>query len=224
MVRHGTRGYATVALLGLLAWGLGGCWNPFAPPPDDRPPDPVEWEMRDTPQHVLDNLVTAYENKDASHYLDCLAEEFTFIANPQEVEIHPDLEPGYWDKAEERSIHEQMLGDDGAETIALTLTQDGDPIQVEGPEPEDPPQWQYKESVDLRVYVILPEQGPTTFLANAPSLFQFRIDEDQEGPNGETLWEIVFWYDLPTGGRLTPPSEEEGEIVSLSRLKAMFKP
>ncbi len=224
MVRLRIRGCAAAALLGLLAWGLGGCWNPFAPPPGDPPDDPVEWDMRDTPQHVLDNLVKAYEHKDAAHYLDCLAEDFMFWANPDEVEDHDELEPGYWDKAEERVIHEEMLGEDGAETIALTLTQDGDPQQIEGPNPWDPPEWKYEEAVDLRVYVITPE-GPLTLLATAPSMFQFRIDQDQEGPNGETLWEIVRWDDLPgSGSRDGVASDESGDRISVGRLKAMFQP
>ncbi len=222
MVKHRVRGCALAALLGLLALGIGGCWNPFAPPPGDPPPDPVEWDLRDSPQHVLDNLLKAYEHKDAVHYLDCLAEDFTFLVNEDELEDHPELEPGFWGKAEERVIHEEMLGDDGAEDITLTLTQDGDAVRVDGPEPDDPPEWQYNEAVDLRVYVI-DQTGPVTLWATAPSMFQFRIDQDQVGPSGETLWEIVLWKDLP-GPREDVASDESGDVISLGRLKAMFKP
>jgi hypothetical protein len=199
-----------LTLTGALIWGCS------SPTDDGGFPDPSEWEIRDSPQHVLQNLIRAYEHKDAVHYLDCLAEDFTFWANPYEAEDNPALAPGYWDKAEEITIHGAMFGENGAETIALTLTQDGDPMQIEGPEPGDPPEWQYTEAVDLRVYVIM-QEGPMTFLASAPSLFRFREDADELGPNGETLWEIVSWHDLSYGGAV------RGESTSWAAIKCLYR-
>jgi hypothetical protein len=219
MVRQRIRACAGVALLALLAWGLGGCWNPFAPPKGDPPPDPITWELRDSPQHVLDNLITAYKNKDAAHYLDCLAEDFIFFLNPAEVIEDPDLEPGYWGKAEERVVHEGMFGDGEfhADHITLTLSLIGDPISIE-PHPGEI-HWQYKEAVDLSVYV-----GDTQYWATAPSMFEFRIDQDQVGPNGETLWEIVNWYDLESTSREDVVTADDIESVSFGRAKAIFRP
>jgi ketosteroid isomerase-like protein len=164
-----------------------------------------DWGVRDTPQHVLDNLVRAYRNKDVEHYLDCFAPDFIFFLNPDEVEQHPELEPGYWGKAEERTIHERMFGNGQvhADRITLTLSQVGDPIPIE-PTPGEI-HWQYKEAVDLSVYV-----GYTQYWATAPAMFEFRIDQDQVGPNGESLWEIISWYDLEplqrSGSRVEPAS------------------
>ena len=204
------RSIAAAFLMVLVGALAGGCWQPTD---NGGPDDPPEWELRDTPQHVLDNLVKAYKNKDAVHYLDCLAEDFIFFVNPDELAGHPELEPGSWGKAEERGIHEQMFGTEGdhADRIELTLSQIGDPIQVE-PFPGGI-LWQYRQAVDLRITI-----AAMTYLASAPSLFEFRIDEDEVGPNGETLWEIISWYDLA-------PSQRGGSRQSRtwSSIKALFR-
>jgi len=208
---------ALLALLGALAAGLGGCWNPFAPPGGDDPPV-VVFKERTSPANVLYNLTEAYKNQKAEEYLDCLSEDFIFFLNPKDVEEDPDLEPGYWDKAEERDVHENMFGSGDVDRITLTLTQVGDPVPVD-PGDGTGVHYQYKESVDLRVYV-----GDTEFWANAPSRFEFRIDQDQVGPNGEQLWEICFWYDLNEDERGSIATDVSAERITFSRAKAMFQP
>jgi hypothetical protein len=218
MVRRCARGCTLIALLGALAWGLGGCWNPFAPPPGEDPPPPIVWEIRDTPQHTLDNLVNAYKSKNAEHYLDCLAEDFIFFMNEADALTNP---PGYWGKAEERAIHEDMLGDNGADEIKLTFTRVGDPMEMQQPgNPPPPPHWGYTETPDLKVTV-----GDVTYWATASSLFELRIDQDQVGPEGETLWEICAWTDLEPGPRGDVAATDESvDVISFGRAKAMFRP
>lgn len=219
MLRHPGRGLAALCIIALVAVGVGGCWNPFAP--DDGPGNgdpPEEYKLRTSPANVLDNLQVAYRHKNAVEYLDCLAEDFIFFLNEEDWTNDPTL-PQYWGKAEETAIHENMFADGGdVERISLTLTLEGEPVQVPGPEPGDPPHWQYQESVDLRVYV-----GATIYLATAPSLYEFQIDEDEEGPAGETLWEIWRWYDLEEQYR--PEAPEPGtERATFGRIKAQFLP
>jgi hypothetical protein len=199
---------------------LCGCSSP-ADSGGDPPDDPIEWEIRDSQQHVLDNLVTAYENKKAEEYLDCLSEDFIFYLNPEDVKNDPTL-PYYWDKPEERDVHEAMFSgqgaDGGVDRIELTLTQDGDPIPVEVAPGVF--HYQYKEGVDLRVHMRL---NNLIYQATAPSLYELRID-DQVGPNGEPLWEICSWRDLDGGGGLRSASvPSDVEPVSLGVLKQMFR-
>ena len=217
MLKHLGHGLAVLCLVGLVATGLGGCWNPFAPDEGDGGGDgDAEYKIRTSPSNVLHNLMTAYENKNAEEYLDCLAEDFIFFLNEDDWTNDPTL-PQYWGKAEEQAIHENMFAEGGdVDRITLTLTLDGTPVQVPGPEPEDPPHWQYQESVDLRVYI-----GATIYLATAPSLYEFRIDEDPVGPSGETLWEIWRWYDLDDQSRLGEP-EPGTEHASFGLIKADF--
>jgi len=218
MSRHAGRALLTLCVVVLVAVVAGGCWNPFAPGGGGGGDVPEEYEIRDTPEHVLHNLQTAYENSNATEYLDCLAEDFIFFLNEDDWTNDPDL-PEYWGKAEETAIHENMFADGSdVDRIDLTLTVDGEPIQVPGPEPEDPPHWQYQEAVDLRVYI-----GTTIYLATAPSLFEFRIDEDDVGPQGQQLWEIWRWYDLDDEKRPVVP-DPGTEIASFGRIKAGYLP
>jgi hypothetical protein len=200
---------ALLALTGALIWGCSSPSGVEAPVTD-----PPEWELRDSPQHVIDNLITAYKNKDAEHYLDCFAEDSIFFLNPDDVSANPDLRPGYWGKAEERVIHDGMFGDGDlhANRITLTLSLIGAPISIE-PIPGEI-HWQYKEAVDLSVYV-----NDTQYWATAPSMFEFRVDQDQVGPNGEALWEIVCWYDLEPSQRSGSPVEQ----ASWGMVKATYR-
>jgi hypothetical protein len=194
---------------------LCGCSSP-ADSGGDPPDDPIEWEIRDSQQHVLDNLVTAYENKKAEEYLDCLSEDFIFYLNPEDVKNDPTL-PYYWDKPEERDVHEAMFsgqGDHGGvDRIELTLTQDGDPTPIE----VSPGvfHYQYRESVNLRMHM---QEDNLIYFTTAPVLFELREDADQTGPNGETLWEICDWYDLnEEGGRAAVDQGSWGLMKALFR-------
>ena len=70
--------------------------------------------------------------------------------------------------------------------------------------------------LDLRVSL----SGGLILLASTPSEYHFRIDIDQTGPNGETLWEIYKWFDL---GRVTKiVHDPDEEHMSLGQLKARF--
>jgi hypothetical protein len=171
---------------------LCGCSNPSDGGDDGGDGDVAP--LRTSPASALERLAWAYNHMDAEIYLDCLSEDFAFFLDPEEVEEHPEL-PAYLNKPDERTIHEAMFGSqDGraVDSVELTLTQIGDPIPIE----IDPGvfHYQYKESVDLRVRV-----GDIIYLATAPVLFEFREDEDQTGPGGETLWEVCAWYDIGRG-------------------------
>ncbi len=170
--------------------------------------------------HPLDVVIEKGEgvwvwDVEGRKYLDCLSEDFIFFLSEDDINQHPEL-PEYWGKPEETAIHENMFADGGpVDRVGLTLT-DGAITELPPPVPGDPPHWQYEEAVDLRVYV-----GVTTYVANAPSLFEFRIDEDQVGPAGEILWEICVWHDLNPPDRAAVPDEETTRM-SLGRLKAEF--
>ena len=59
---------------------------------------------------MITKVAMAYGNMDAEAYLDCLAEEFIFFLNPEDLDEYPAL-PEYWDKAGETAIHERMFGE-----------------------------------------------------------------------------------------------------------------
>jgi hypothetical protein len=202
-----------------LVFAVAGCWNPFAPDPGDDPGggQNVQYKLRTSPQNVIYNLYTSYVYMNATEYLNCLAEDYLFFLNPADLTEFPEL-PEYWDKAEERKIHENMFGEDtNVDGITFVFTHDtavwddngtGDPLDD---------MWTYREDIDLRVQ--LPPD--VTLHAHAPAEFLFRVDPDETGPDGEILWEIWRQWDLNEEGRGDPLFSDGS--VSLTRLKATFR-
>lgn len=203
-------------LIGALALTTAGCWNPFAPPRGDTPQIEVSYKLRTSPENVLYNLNTAYVYKNRGEYLDCLAEEFLFHPNPDDVTNAEDPLPESWGKQEESDIHRDMFAQ--VDRITLTMTFQ-DSLRDMGANPSDPAddKLNYWEGIDLKVTPDL-----TTFYANAPQQFIFRIDPLEVGPEGETLWEVIDWWDLKVdGGRLRDLPTVE--YVTFGRLKALYR-
>ena len=213
------RRLAVLALLAVFACVLGGCWNPFAPPGGGGGGDTsADYRVRTSPENVLHNIRTAYEYKNAFEYLDCLSEDFTFYPHEDDVNDPEANIPPEWYKADETLMHNNMFDDNSnVDSITLTLT-DRNVVHEVG-DPQDPSDdvYIYIENVDLRVN----QSGGLTLAATTPSEFRFRIDIDQTGPNGETLWEIFKWYDLGDRGARGSQDPEE-ERMSLSQLKARY--
>ena len=207
-------------LLAFFVLGQAGCWNPFAPDSGDPVPrEPATYRDRESPEDVLHNLVTAYEWKNADEYLDCLSEDFVFYSSPVDVTADPTF-PEYWYKDTERTIHTNMFADGSeVETISLQLTT----AVIDSMDPSvpgDPKDKLYEEGVVLRVNVV----GDLTYLAQAPSEFYMRVDQDQEGPNGEIWWEIYTWRDDPDGDSPTARANPDGneELMTVGALKKKF--
>ncbi len=194
---------------------VGGCSTPSSGP--DIPAGP-EFRDRTSPENVLYNLELAYEEMNLEEYLDCLSEDFEFFPCEDDVN-NPDLDiPAVWWKGDERTMHENMFtGPDAVESIRLTLTN----IVMEHHEgdPHDPldDTYVFIEGVDLLVNLY----GNLSYLATTPSEFRLRVDQDEEGPYGETMWEIDSWFDLDVTGR----SDESGrtEDSSWGGIKALFR-
>ena len=171
----------------------------------------VRYTIRDSPEHALEKLVEAYTLMDADAFIDCLSDTFTFWLNEQDVIDDPTL-PWYWDVSTETSIHWNMFGDSSVESIQLTLTQYGDPIELSPGVLGRSSDWVYRENYDLRVYM----SGSFQFWANAGAVFRLAVDPNETGPSGEELWEVSRWSDVDSFD--TPV-----EHTSWGRLKALFR-
>lgn len=172
-----------------------------------EPPEEHVYPARTSPENVIEKLRLAYVNMDLDAYVDCLADSFRFYLFPWDVE--PGEDP-HWDQETERSIHENMF--DCVEWITLTLTnatEDHDP----GADPIDPMDdlWTREEETDLRV-----TEGIITYLGQHPQDFVLRVDPDETGPRGETLYEIIEWSDLGEEQQL-----REGS--TWSSIKALYR-
>jgi ketosteroid isomerase-like protein len=158
------------------------------------------YPIRSTPGHVILKLVLAYQRMDAEAYLDCLAEDFLFHLNPDDLTQHPEL-PESWGKAEETAIHSSMFGEgtevEGVSLEMVMISTEYDP----GADPEVifDDRWTYREDVDLRV-----EFPPDLTLGVWGYYHDFvlAVDPDETSETGDPLWKIVEWYDInPWGSR-----------------------
>lgn len=190
-----TAGAGTLtALAAVVLLTLTGCASKSTGPEDTD--DSPHYKLRTGPANIIYNLNTAYEWMDAEEYLDCFAEDFEFTLNPDDLGNPDNPLPESWGKQEERDIHEAMFSDaTNVGHVDLTLTN----VSVDfdaGADPYDTSddRYTYREGTDLRVTI-----GELIFLANADQQFVFRVDADETGPNGQTLWEIIEWHDLQCG-------------------------
>jgi len=178
-----------------------------------------ETSRRTSPTEVIDQLEAAYVAMDSLSYLDCLSEDFQFFPCEEDVQDPDAGIPPVWYKPDERTIHGNMFDEsNGVSSILLTLTT-VNIVHDTGADPEDPldDTYEHTEDVDFRVMI----DGWFTFLVTAPSGFHVRVDPDEEGPYGETMWEIYEWYDLASEGRGGVSGRREW--TTWGGIKAMFR-
>jgi len=175
------------------------------------------YPLRTSPVNVINKLVLAYVRMDAEAYLDCLAEDFIFFLNPDDLTDYPEL-PAYWDKVEEATIHGNMFAEDtDVERIALVFTGVSTSYDDAGTGDPFDDTWVFLEDIDLRIQ--LPPD--LTLHAQAPEQFTLGVDPDETGHGGELLWEIRRWYDISEeGGRGPDPMVED---ASWGTIKAIYR-
>jgi ketosteroid isomerase-like protein len=177
------------------------------------------YPIRSSPRNVIRKLVLAYERMDAEAYLDCLAENFVFFLNPDDVNEDPEHPlPEHWNKAEEETIHWNMFGEDTVvEGISLVLTPLSETFDEGNPADPLDDTWTLLEAVDLRVHV----PPGLMLLATTPSEYVIGVDPDDAGYGGVAFWEITTWLDLSgwSDGRSDPAVEH----VSWTGIKALYR-
>jgi hypothetical protein len=175
-----------------------------------------DYPSRSTPDGVLAKLAMAYEARDADAYLDCLADNFIFFLNEDECIGNPGL-PISWNRATEEQIHRTMFSPSAdVDSVGLTLTAFGTPVEIPGPDPGDPAGWQYDQDAELVVRV--GGAVPAVYTTSVGASFTFRIDEATLVATGDTLWEIRQWQDLEP---FIPLSNRES--ISWGSLKNLFR-
>jgi hypothetical protein len=197
---------AVVAAASLLA-GCSTSSGPSLPSDDD-----AHYFVRSAPDSVMANIRLAYEHRNVDEYLACLAEDFTFYPSERTL-MENEWIPESWGKFSEMTIHENMFTTGYVIDVALWLLQQGDPVEVPGPNPGDPVSYEYTFGVDLRVDC--PED--VQYVATAPSLFALRVDQEYLNATGDTLWEVFQWYDLDEEDCARPVLP-----TSWGELKALF--
>jgi len=179
------------AIVTLLA--LAGCSNTSSGPEAADQEDTPTYTARTSPAGVLARFREAYVAMDAEAYVDCLSDDFEFFLRPEDVGNPDNPLPEFWDRSEEQAIHERMFSDPtNVDEVRLTMTtvsiefDPGDDLDS-----VDDDVYTYRENTDLRVYI-----GNWIFLGGHSQEFSIRVDPDETGRSGETLWEIEAWSEL----------------------------
>lgn len=181
-----TRRVATVTVTLLIIAGLiTGCSNSAGPGNDDE-----AQADRTTTQGVIDLLAEAYNGRDATAFASCLAADFVFYLEPSTIGSDPTL-PSYWGKTAELELHEIAFGTRFPVTsLSLTLEEERAPLEIPGPAPSDPSEWEFYQRYTIETVV----EG-TTYEVNGYASFQLAGVAGDTSAQGDQLWSIVEWTD-----------------------------
>ncbi|NOQ23335.1 MAG: hypothetical protein GQ565_11905 [Candidatus Aegiribacteria sp.] len=182
MISESTRINTLIISAVVTAVIVSGCWNPFSPKVDPKPPPPQYHNPVDSAYKVLENLQYAYVSRDIGHYLACFRDDLEF--HLQEIDWDDYDGDGkidkYWGLDLEENFHIKMFNNVSSIDLTLSGTQ-------EIPWASDPTglSLQLTRTFDLKVYT----RGSDGFMASGQALFICREDSTDE-------WYIWQWWDM----------------------------
>ncbi len=173
-----------VCVVLIVAGLIAGC-SDFVPP--EVHDDPLD---RITRQGVLSALEASYNSRDIHLFLSCMADSVEFYLEPSTAAANPSL-PDSWGIRCETVIHEETFGRRASvESITLELTQEREPLEIEGPTPDSPSMWEHYER-----YAIAASIGGVTHEVHGYATFTLATHDDDIDMHGNRLWSIVRWTD-----------------------------
>jgi len=198
-VRAGTAFLACIVFLGLT--GIVGC--PFSPEDkDDIVVPPPKFKSRISPENLLENLKTAYREREVAEYESLLANNFTFVLSLEDQD-EPDM-PDQWGRNTEIEIHRNIFDNENVHTLTLEFvpgSQEWEPIEN---------MWSILvTNIDLTLTGVVPGQEElgqqTLTVDDATSRFWFAEAGPATGnatswtePGTQNkIWKIVKWQDHP---------------------------
>lgn len=200
-MRHMRLGF--LLLVPALLVVLTGC--PWDPDKGDNPdPDPTIYLPQSAPANCLENLITAYVDRNLDEYLKLFSEDFTFVFSPDDISQDPDI-PVQWGLAEEQESTENMFTSDIVDEIELNFTQS----VADSAGDEFPGTWKAIVSeVELRVFTRTEDGEPLTLkVSDGFATFYFKEFPEETASDGKTLWRIWRWEDQPIGKARQPKLE-----------------
>lgn len=213
---------ATLALLAAAMLGGSACNKDAGT--DPKPGEvPELYGAATAPDSLLENLQTAYAERDAAEYNTLLAEDYVFEFSDIDVQ-DPDVPADDFDLDLEALVHERMLGPDYVQ--ALTLSFEFDPTGLSYDEhlstPSDSLWTVLVTNCDLFLF------GGTPFHPDEPSAFEvedgvlqfwFRKTQEIDPASGEKLWAIARCKEHNFGGGGGKPADDS----SWGSIKALFR-
>ena len=166
---------------------------------------PVNASVPREAEDTIDRVLAAYAERDVDAYLDCLAEDFLFVPDPDVDALFgvPVGEP--WGKATEEAIHRRMFSadPDAPAFWDIDVQMWGLPFLTESPEHLDRVccRFNVRIGTEIRGRTIRAESGNTPYL-------QARDAESTNGP-----WEIVRWDEDEDAFHVEPPPECDEPLI-----------
>ncbi len=175
---------------------MAGCpWSPSKKENGDTPP-PTLYLPQSSPASCLENLITAYVDRNIDEYLKLFPEDFTFVFSPEDITQDPSI-PQQWGLAEEREFAENMFASDIVDRVELGFTQS----VADTSDHEFPDTWKVGVTeVELRVHT-RNEEGEYLLLkvSGGFATFYFKEYPEETASDGQPLWRIWRWEDQPLG-------------------------
>ena len=162
--------------------------------------DSVEYLPPTSPMNVLENIVTAHEERDFVGYLECLADDFTFVPHPnaQLPDGTPATEP--WDRATAEDMHRRMFdsGSDYARVVFASVEPFGNPYYDEA---GSHPDWLVcRVNITAEIWLSRHRWAP---IETGHTLYMTR------DPGGSDVWQVVQWVEGDTFVAEEPPEPPE---------------
>lgn len=196
------QGAWVLLVLPLFLGLLPGC--PWSPEKTVKPPDVVsKYLAQSSPGNVMENLRTAYMERNLDEYKKLFAADFTFVFAPADATDPDNPTPTQWSGAEEFTSTENMFRDDLVEKIELEYGSLG----VAEPDSANwgAGAWKMKiDGVNLAVRTRNEQNEPLTYLVpGTTEVFFFREDKNTPASDGRPTWFIFRWEDQPIGAHKT---------------------
>ena len=208
---------ATIFIAALLTAGvvgLIGCSNSSGPSPSG-------YLTPSSPENVLANLGRAYGERDLDEYLGCMSEDFKFHFTEADQQGPNPLPPWFY-KSDERQVHENMFGgEDGVESIVLTLTV-ASVETIPGGDRCVLARDIVIIQADVEVRVNL--HGDMAYLTTNPQDFYFRTVAGSEEREGRDLWEIFKWDDREVWEKGSASEESSWGAIKHLFLESLSEP
>ncbi len=187
-------------ILPLAAAVLAGC--PFDVSKKPTPPPPVVSYPEATSAGIcLDNLRSAYIERNITEYRKLFASEYRFVFSPIDVVDPDNPTPREWLLEEELVSTQNMFESELVDRIELTF-QKSDTTDSSN---EYPGTWKVNLSeVQLRVYTRKDGEPLTLLVPQGTAVFYFR--KNGLSSDGKDLWKIVRWEDAPGGLARSAPA------------------
>jgi len=187
------------------------------------PGGPPTYLSRGAPENLLENLKTAYDERDAPALWGQLADDYEFVFSDLD-RMDPDVPSDPFDRATEVGVHEQMFDEDLVPTLNLEFEFDLAALAVD-PDLSSPADTLWTllvTNVDLQLYGATPQHPdePRAFeLEDGVAQFWFRRSDQVDPFSGEVAWEIVRCkeHNFGGGGGKPESSSSWGSIKGLFR-------